>query len=290
MTYAPPSADGMRRILSAWIVLLLAPGALAQKDGGGKGRADPGSTEAESKPAALADDDPDLPIKDLRAGGDARKRYVVVGPKKGAKPPRHGWKSLFVLPGGTGDAAFHPFVKNIARQVFSDEYVVVQLVSVRWIENQPVIWPTAHVKQKEATFGTEEFFLDVHKEVAKSIKLDPRCCFTLSWSSGGPAAYVLALMDRTPITGSYVAQSVFFPDRLPPLRAAKGKAFFLDHSPEDEKCRFALAEQARDALKKEGAHVELVAYDGGHGWHGAIWDRMKKGRAHLEKHAVKPAR
>ena len=252
-------------------------------------KADAGKSDAGKAKAAaddpVKDDDPELPIKDLRAGKDEKKRYVVIGPQKGAKEPKDGWKTLFVLPGGTGGADFHGFVKNVARQVFSDEYLVVQLVAPKWVEKQQIIWPTEGVKLKEAEFTTEAFFLAVHKELAKAHRLDPKRCFTLSWSSGGPAAYRLALMDKTPVTGSYVAQAVFKPNTLPPLKAAKGKAFFLDHSPEDQTCPFRDAETARDDLKKAGAATELVSYEGGHGWHGALWERLKRGREFLEKNS-----
>ncbi len=237
----------------------------------------------------LPDDDPELPIKDLRAAKDARKRYVVIGPKKEAKKPADGWKVVYVLPGGGGGADFHGFVKNIARQVFADDAVTVQMIAPQWMEKQPIIWPTEGAKLKEAEFTTEDFFRAVHAEVAKAHALDPRCCFTLSWSSGGPAAYRLALMDKTPITGSYLARSVFKPDTLPSLDRAKGRAFFIDHSPDDKTCPFRMAEAARDALKKAGGAVEFVTYEGGHGWKGAIWDRLRQGRDFLTKNAKKPA-
>lgn len=236
----------------------------------------------------IADDDPELPIQDLRAEKDPRKRYVVIGPRRKAKEPADGWKALFVLPGGDGGKDFHGFVKNIAKSAFADDYVVVQLVSVKWRPDQVVIWPSEAVKEKAAEFTTEDFFRAVYKEVAKARRLDPRCCFTLSWSSGGPPSYRLALMDKTPVTGSYVAMSVFKPAEIPPLERAKGRAFFLDHSPEDATCPFKQAEEARDALKKAGAKVDFATYEGGHGWHGDFWGRLKKGREFLEKNAVRP--
>lgn len=285
--------------LRAFLLLLVAASfVVAQKPADPKPGPKPGPrSAADSKPTApaktadapLPDDDPELPIKDLRAAKDARKRYVVIGPKKGAKKPADGWKVVYVLPGGGGGADFHGFVKNIARQVFADDALTVQLIAPQWMERQPIIWPTEGAKLKEAEFTTEEFFRAVHAEVAKAHALDPRCCFTLSWSSGGPAAYRLALMDKTPITGSYLAQSVFKPDELPSLDRAKGRAFFIDHSPDDTTCPFRMAEAARDALKKAGGAVDFVTYEGGHGWKGAIWDRLRQGRDFLTKNAKKPA-
>jgi len=74
---------------------------------------------------------------------------------------------------------------------------------------------------------------------------------------------------------------------LPGGDGAKGKPFFIDHSPDDKRCAFKLAEQARDALKKAGASVEFVTYEGGHGWNGDVFGRLKKGIEHLTKNAPK---
>jgi predicted esterase len=247
-----------------------------------------GDRDKESAEDPIQDDDPELPIQDLRAGKDDRKRYVVIGPKKGAKEPKDGWRTLFVLPGGDGGPAFHGFVKNIARNVYSDDYLVVQLVSVKWKEGQEIVWPSEAVKLKEAEFTTEAFFDAVHKDLKKARKLDPKFCFTLSWSSGGPVAYRLSLRENSPIVGSHVAMSVFHPKSLPPLSRAKGRAYFIDHSPDDATCPFKQAEEARDALKEAGAKVEFRTYEGGHGWRDDPMKRLREGKAFLEKNAKAP--
>jgi predicted esterase len=225
----------------------------------------------------------DIPTLDLKAGGDEHKRYLVHGPRKDVKQPKGGWKLLYVLPGGDGGENFKGFVKNIRRQALSDDYVAVQLVSVKWRDDQTIVWPTKTVPAKDAKFTTEEFFAAVHAEVKGKWKPDPKYVFALGWSSGGPPVYTLALQEKAVVTGAYVAMSVFKPDELPKLAAAKGRPFFIDHSPDDTTCPFRMAEAARDALKKAGADVEFVTYEGGHGWKGAIWDRLKQGIAHLEK-------
>ena len=163
----------------------------------------------------------------------------------------------------------------------------MQLVAPKWIEDQPVIWPTKAVPLKEAKFTTEDFLAAVHKEVTKAHKIDPKYVFALGWSSGGPPVYTIALQDKSPLTGAYVAMSVFKPKEYPKIANAKGKPFFIDHSPDDKTCPFRMAEEARDELKKAGAKVEFVTYEGGHGWKGPIWERLKKGREHLEKNAGK---
>src|SRR6516164_6456717 len=67
---------------------------------------------------ALPADDPladvaDVPSQELRAGEDADKRYLLVGPKTGLATPAKGHPLLIVLPGGDGSAEFLPFVKRI---------------------------------------------------------------------------------------------------------------------------------------------------------------------------------
>jgi len=239
------------------------------------------------EPAAKPAEDDDLPTQDLRAGGDEKKRYLVHGPKKDSKEPKEGRPVLYVLPGGDGSAEFQGFVKNMRRQALTDEWVEVQLVATKWSEKQEIVWPTAEVREKDAKFTTEEFFAAVHKDVTKAFKIDAKRVFALGWSSGGPPVYTLALQPKSPVTGAYLAMSVFKPNDLPKLDGAKGKPFFIDHSPDDKTCPFRMAEEARDALKKHGAEVEFVTYEGGHGWKGDIWGRMKKGIEHLTKNAPK---
>lgn len=242
--------------------------------------------EGDEKEAAKEDD---VPSEDLRAGKDEKKRFFFVGPKKGAKAPKDGWRLAVVLPGGDGGSDFAGFVKNILRNGLSDEYVVAEPVSVKWTEAQEIVWPTKLNPVPEMKFTTEEFVEAVIGEVRKKVKVDGSHVYTLTWSSSGPAAYAISLQEKTQVTGSYVAMSVFVPNRLPALSKAKGRAYFIDHSPQDETCKFHFAEEARDALKKAGAAVEFSTYEGGHGWHGDVYGRIKKGIAFLEKNHGKPS-
>jgi predicted esterase len=122
--------------------------------------------------------------------------------------------------------------------------------------------------------------------VGKAHKTDPRHVFTLTWSSSGTNGYLLPLLPKAGVTGSFVAMSVFKPAQLPALEAAKGRSYFIYHSPQDF-IPFAMAESARDALKKAGAAVELLSYEGGHGWHGDAMGNIRKGMQWLEEHAPK---
>jgi predicted esterase len=236
---------------------------------------------------AAQDDVKDVPSEDLRAGKDDNKRYFLIGPAKGAKAPAGGWGLVVVMPGGPGTADFHPFVKRIYKNAIPDGYLVAQPVAVKWADGQKIVWPTAADKVEGAKFTTEEFVAAVIDEVAAKHKLDPAKVFTLSWSSSGPAAYPVSLTNPK-VRGSFVAMSVFHPDRLPALEKAKGHAYYLYHSPDDRVCPYRDAERAEKDLGKAGAKVKLAAYDGGHGWRGPLYDDIRDGIGWLEKNATAP--
>src|SRR5262249_2899933 len=156
---------------------------------------------------------------------------------------------LLVLPGGDGSADFNGFVKNIWDSACPEDFVVAQLVSVKWSPDQKSIWPTKLGQANGMKFTTQEFVAAVIEDVKtkQKLRIDPARPYQLAWSSGGPAAYAISLEDKRPVTGSYVAMSVFHPGELGSLKNAKGQAYFLDHSPDDTTCRF---EDALDAKEK----------------------------------------
>ena len=127
------------------------------------------------------------------------------------------------------------------------------------------------------------FVESVVADVANRVKIDPRYVFTLSWSSGGPAAYAIALQENTAITGSYIVMSVFNPEYLPPLENAKGRFFAIQHSPEDRICPFRMAKEAETQLTEHGARVKFTEYPGGHGWHGNVYGRIRENLAWLKE-------
>jgi predicted esterase len=242
------------------------------------------NTGAADVPADIAD----MTVQDLRAGGDDMKRYFVI--HRPVAPPKDGWRTLFVLPGGSGDAKFQPFVTRIAKRALPESYLVVQLVAPVWTPRQAenIVWPTDKSGIPEMKFSTSEFFLAVRSELAKAHKLNPRHSFTLTWSSSGMSGYGFSLLPKSGVTGTFVAMSVFHPGALPPLTAAKGHPYFIYHSPQDF-IPIAQAETARDALQKAGAIVELQTYEGGHGWHGNVFGDIRKGIEWLEQQAGKTA-
>jgi predicted esterase len=236
---------------------------------------------------AAQDDVADVASQDLRAGKDEQKRYFLIEPPKDAKAPKKGYGLLVVLPGGDGSADFHPFIKRIYKNSVPEGYLLAQPVAVKWTEDQEIIWPTNKNRVEGMKFSTEEFIDAVIKDVAGKYKLDPERAFTLTWSSSGPAAYAASL-SSSKITGSFIAMSVFKPDLLPPLEKAKGHAYFLYHSPDDDVCPFEMAEQAAKELEKGGATVKLATYEGGHGWKGNLYDDIREGVEWLEKnHATR---
>lgn len=245
-----------------------------------------GRLHADEPPAAAPADDEfaGLPHEERKAGGDAHKLYRLIGPRDQAPAPAEGHPLLLVLPGGDGGAESLPFAKRIALNALGKDWLAAQVVSVKWTPEQQIIWPTEKNAVTGQRFSTEEFIEAVVADAAKARKVDPARVYALGWSSSGPALYAHALTKKPAVQGWYVAMSVFRPERLPSLTTAKGRAFFLDHSPDDRTCPFADAEKAQAELTKVGAKVKLVSYEGGHGWHGALWQRMKDGVAYLEEH------
>jgi predicted esterase len=209
-------------------------------------------------------------------------QYVLIAGEGQLTTPTNGYKLLVVLPGGDGGADFLPFVKRIYKHALSDEYLVVQLLAPKWNRSEQIVWPTEAVKAP-AALRTERLVTAAVDDVAKRSRLDRRHIFTLSWSSGGPAAYAASLTEGTPVTGNFVAMSVFKPDQLPNLSRAQGKAYYILHSREDQVCPYWMAESARDELKRHGANVEFAEYDGGHGWRGNVYGNIRQGIAWLEE-------
>lgn len=246
------------------LTLLAAP--LGAQDGEGE-------TEAPKPLDVLVDDDP-------------QQRYLLHGLVEGAEAPRDGWRLLVVMPGGDGSADFAPFVGRIREHALGEEWLVAQPVAPKWGECG-IVWPTKRLPCPGMEFACEELFEAVVDDVAERCELDPRYLFTLSWSSSGPLAYTLALDKKSRVTGSLIAMSVFKPDLLPSLKPAKGRAFYLLHSPEDATCPFRMAEQARDELEEAGAELRFATYAGGHGWHGDVYGDLRAGFDFLESKAAK---
>jgi predicted esterase len=231
----------------------------------------------------------EVPSQEITIRGVPRQQYFLHGPKKEGAPPKEGYGLLVVLPGGNGGRDFRGFVGRIYAQALGNDWIAAQPISVKWTDKQRIVWPTAKNRAPKMKFTTEEFVDRVIVDVAKRQKVDPRRILLLAWSSGGPAAYTISLQERKHPTGFYIAMSVFRPQWLPSLAQARGEVYFLDHSPDDAVCDFALAKEAERLLTRQGAKVQLVTYEGGHGWHGDVFGRLRKGFAWLEKNRGRPS-
>jgi predicted esterase len=233
------------------------------------------------------DDVADVPARKLQAGGDEKRTYFLIGPIAGAKSPKEGYGLILILPGGDGSADFHPFVKRIYKNAVPPGYVAAQLVAVQWSAKQQIIWPTAQSRVPGQKFTTEEFIQSVVSDVRKHHKIDTRRVFTLSWSSSGPAAYAASLAEKTPVTGSFIAMSVFKPQMIGKSSVVKGRRYYLYHSLKDCTCPYAMARKAADVLASQGAMVKLETYEGSHGWTSpTLYDDIAAGFKWLDKFAA----
>ena len=93
------------------------------------------------------------------------------------------------------------------------------------------------------------------------------------------------MQEDSPIVGSYIAMSVFKPEKLGPLDEARGHAYFIEHSPQDRVCPFRMAEEAVRALTAAGAKVQFNQHAGGLGWRGNIYPRIAAAIQWLEQNA-----
>jgi predicted esterase len=93
--------------------------------------------------------------------------------------------------------------------------------------------------------------------------------------------------DDSPLTGSFVAMSVFRPAWMPALSKAKDHPYFILHSPQDW---IKIDEHARVAVKQlneAGATARLQTYSGGHGWRDDPYGYIRMGVEWLEEQVEK---
>ncbi len=219
---------------------------------------------------------------------DNQRTFFLMSPQSVQKVPEKGYGLVLILPGGDGSADFQPFLKRVYAQSVPRGFLAAQLVAVKWSAGQQITWPTRTNKVAGQKFATEDFVESVIEEIGTKYPLDRRRILTLSWSSGGPAAYAVSWSENSSVTGSFVAMSIFRPDSRA-LKRAEGHAYFIYHSPTDKVCRFSMARQAATTLEKQGAETKLVEYLGGHGWHGNVFEDIRSGLAWLVERTDKAA-
>jgi len=242
------------------------------------------TTPARGKTLEVPADIASVPALDLRIGDDPMKRYFLIGLSTNPPATAGPYRLLLVLPGGDGGADFTPFVRRIYKNALSERWLIAQLVAPAWDDQQKrmVVWPSKAAPYATAKFTTEEFAEAAIEDVKKRARVDTNQVFALAWSSGGPAVYAMAARDNSPLTGAFVAMSVFLRGENAAVSGVKGKSFYLLQSPDDRITRFEHAEKARDALVAAGARVHLQSYAGGHGWRGPVWPMMREGFKWLE--------
>lgn len=220
------------------------------------------------------DDVTDVISEKRQVGKDERKSYFLIPPIE-KKEPQQGFGLLVIIPGGDGSADFHPFIKRIRKNAVPDDFAVAQPVAFKWTDEQDIVWPAGKLKVEKQEFSTEEFVTGVIEDVARLYPIDCSRVFCMGWSSSGPAVYAVALSDQPLVAGCYVAMSVYKPLSLPPLSNSKGLSVYIEHSPEDRICPYWMARKAFEDLKREGARTLLQTYNGGHGWRGNVYERIK---------------
>ena len=212
--------------------------------------------------------DGEIITEDRTARGDAMKRYFLIRHRlePAELPPEHAL--LLILPGGPGSADFLPFCANVlTRHGTPKDFIVAQLVAPVWkkTESEKNVWPSTIVQSRAAKFRTEEFISAVIEEVSREHRIRDGWIFLLGWSSSGHAVYSSSF-ENPKIGGAFIAMSRFIPRLFTQLRNAKGKRYYLWHSPQDSVCPYSDAETAAKLLTQSGALTILKSYNGGHGW------------------------
>lgn len=219
----------------------------------------------------------DVPAMDLRIMDDASKRYFLIGNIESPSPRSDGRRVLIVLPGGDGSADFSPFVRRIYKMALNDEWIVAQIVAPRWARRQAIVWPTKTRLLPEARFSTEQLIDSVIDDITTRGSIDPTEIYVLAWSSSGPAAYSVALMDKPRIAGAFIAMSVFRENEYSKPVTAPSCCVYLMQSPDDNRTPFRHAESAQQFMESVGIRVMLKQYKGGHGWHGNPFEMVSEG-------------
>jgi tRNA A-37 threonylcarbamoyl transferase component Bud32/predicted esterase len=240
----------------------------------------------------FVEDVADIPVAERLIGGDADRRYMLIGPHGDGAPPDGGWRLLVVMPGGDGSDDFTPFVRRIMKHGLPDGYLIAQPIAPRWSNEQfeSLVWPTSTNPWDGMRFSTEAFVEDVIADVRRTHKIDGRFVFAMGWSSGGPPCYAVSLTAPTAVTGSFAAMSVFRDVDLEMLGRADGQAYVVMHSPDDTLIPLSHPQRAVEALRGVGAHVKSIMYQGGHGWQAGCYDDIRVGIEWLEQNHAEPRR
>jgi predicted esterase len=202
------------------------------------------------------------------AGGDFQKRYFVIRHRLAPAGTPKEYGLLLILPGGAGGADFLPFCANVIFALgVPRDFIAAELVAPAWGKpsDSTVVWPGKAFPDARARFTSEDFVDSVIRDVGGRYKIHDGWVFTLGWSSSGHVLYSSSF-ENPKIRGSFIAMSRFQPLWFPHPQNAKGKRYYLWHSPDDAVCPYAESEFAALFLGKLGASTLHRSYRGGHGW------------------------
>ena len=234
---------------------------------------------------------PEISVQRCTIGSNEMQKYFLIEHKTNAQTAK-ARGLILILPGGPGSADFLPFCANVLTLYgIPDDFVAAELVAPQWTTNEDrVVWPSRTFPDPQAKFTSEQFLEAVTKDVCRLRQIDERFIFTLGWSSSGHVLYSASLSDPK-VRGSIIAMSRFLPDRMPNPGQARGKNYFLYHSPQDQICPYREAQLTEHWLKEHGANVKLVSYSGGHGWVPDTYycDRLKEAIEWLRSLNIEPA-
>ncbi len=225
-----------------------------------------------------------FPAEQRTIDGDEKQSYFQIGPREGATMPESGWKVMLILPGGDGSADFHPFCRRIHMHALPEDYVAVQLVAPVWSDDENrVVWPSEKLNPQDGEFTTEQFIKAAVEDLKTCTEIDEQNVFALGWSSGGPPLYVNSVLDDSPVTGTFVAMSVFHPQNISDISGAEGHPYFILHSPGDWIPIDRHARVAVEQLGNAGAKTRLQLYSGGHGWVDDPYGNIRRGIQWLQE-------
>ena len=225
-----------------------------------------------------SDDVKDIPDQSYFLGGDQMKRYLVSG----KIDPDKTQDLLIVMPGGTGDAEFHPFVKRIFKHELDGNWLLAQPIAPNWDDKDDrVVWPAINNPYDPAKFMMEGFIDGMIDEMGGKGHAKIGKIYMLAWSSSGPAVYSYLANGKHDIAGAFIAMSIFNRDLIKGTGVLHTKRIFLLHSPDDQVIPIQQAEAARDEFARRGIDAKLETYPGGHGWSGPVWQLIDEGFAFL---------
>lgn len=198
---------------------------------------------------------------------DPKQRYFYFPPRTDFGVPAAGYALVVVLPGGPGGASQRPYYKDVYLNAMPVDFMMAQLLSVKWSPEQRIVWPTKKITDVQVEFTTPEFITAVIDDVRGRVRIDPQRIILMGASSSGGAVMTAALTN-TDVSGALLTASVFREHQLPPMRGAADKRFFLVQGVSDDITPFHYAQTAAQTLSRHGADVRLYAMPGGHhpGW------------------------